>query len=163
MEIEVIQNIESVLPLYRIANSEVILITNPQIAKDDGTKKTGAGFGSSETNQEVEQAAILYVTKDYEKRGWTVTSVESKKCGYDLVCVKDSSQEHVEVKGVQGDLVSFIITSGEVKQSQIDEFFFLCVVTSALSNPTLHRFSGSEFCEKFALVSISYRASFKQR
>jgi hypothetical protein len=99
MEIEVIQSIESFLPLYRITNSEVILIANPQSANDDGTEKMGAGFGTSETDQVVEKAAISHVTKYYQKKGWTVTSVESEKCGYDLVCTKDSIQEHVEVKG----------------------------------------------------------------
>lgn len=163
MEIEVIKSIEKFLPLYRITNSEAILITNPQITNDGDTEEIGAGFGNSETNKQVEEAAISYVTKDYQKKGWTVTSVESEKRGYDLVCIKDFIQEHVEVKGIQGSLISFIITSGEVKQSQIDENFFLCAVTSALSNPILHRFSAHEFREKFALEAISYRVSLKQR
>lgn len=162
MEVEVIQNIEDFLAIYQITNSEVILVANIQNIEDN-TEEIGAGFGNSEINRQVEQAAILHITNDYQKKGWTVKSVESEKCGYDLLCTKNSFQEHVEVKGIQGNLISFIITSGEVRQSQVDEFFFLCAVTLALSNPTLHRFSASEFREKFALEPISYRASLKQR
>jgi hypothetical protein len=125
-------------------------------------RKVGGGFGNSETNRKVEQAAIAYVTDDYKKNGWLVKSIESEKRGFDLLCTKDKAQEHVEVKGVQGDIVFFNITSGEVKQSQTDKHFVLCVVTSALTVPKLHKFTAKEFQEKFVLETVSYRASLKQ-
>lgn len=130
---------------------------------DESSSKisTGGGFGNSEVNRQVEQAAVQAVTQDYQRRGWKVESVESQKCGYDLFCTKGTYQEHVEVKGVQSDGVAFIITSREVKQSQLDENFVIYVVTTALENPILHRFTAKEFAEKFTLEPISYRAVYK--
>jgi hypothetical protein len=129
---------------------------------DEQSQKAGGGFGAQETNLQVEQAAIALVGNNYKKRGWSVESVEVQKCGYDLLCTKGKLQEHVEVKGIQGELLSFIITNGEVKQSRSDEKFVLCAVTSALSKPQFHRFTVSEFLEKFTLDAVSYRASLKQ-
>lgn len=133
------------------------------LPSDESSIKTsgGGGFGSSEVNRQVEQSAIQAVTKYYQEHDWKVESVESQKCGYDLLCTKGMYQEHVEVKGIQSDGISFIITSGEVKQSQLDENFVLYVVTTALENPVLHRFTAREFAEKFVLEPISYRAVHK--
>ncbi|HOT91082.1 MAG TPA: DUF3883 domain-containing protein [Anaerolineae bacterium] len=128
------------------------------LAENSNKASFGGGFGSPEVNRQVEQAAIKVVTEYYQERGWNVESVESQKCGYDLLCTKDTAQEHVEVKGVQGDGISFIITSGEVKQSQSDKNFVLCVVTQALEKPILNHFTSKEFAEKFLLEPISYRA-----
>jgi len=126
-------------------------------------QNVGGGFGSSETNRKVEQAAISCVTTHYKERGWLIESVESEKRGFDLLCTKSNIQEHVEVKGIQGGLISFIITAGEVRQSRSDENFVLCVVTSALSTPKLHKFTAKEFNEQFALEVIAYRAFSKQK
>lgn len=176
MEIEVIQNIESILPIYKIENFKAIQIANTDppifdnsqsedISEYNGFKvKTGAGFGNLETNKQVEQAAILFVVDDYKKRGWSVKSVESEKCGYDLICSKYNVQEHVEVKGIQGDMISFIITGKELMQSKKDESFIILAVTTALSDPTPHRFTGKEFNENFSLMQISsYFASLRKR
>ena len=119
----------------------------------------GAGFGNPETNRKVERAAVDAVTDWYESEGWTVESVEVQKCGYDLLCRKDSEENHVEVKGVQGELVSFIITAAEVKQAQKDSDFVLCVVTSALTDaPKLNLYDGESFVSDFELSPLSYRA-----
>ncbi len=147
-----VRELEKVVPAQETSNSSVA----------EQGQKVGGGFGQPETNQEIEQAAISFVTEHYIKGGWSVESVESEKCGFDLVCYKGEREEHVEVKGIRGDSISFIITSGEVKQSQSDDTFVLCVVTSALSNPKLHRFAAKEFHEQFTLEEISYRATLKQ-
>lgn len=121
--------------------------------------QTGAGFGNPETNRKVERAAVSRVTDWYESEGWTVESVEAAKCGYDLLCRKDSEENHVEVKGVQGELVAFIITAAEVRQSQKDSDFVLCVVTSALTDdPKLNLYDGESFASDFELSPLSYRA-----
>ena len=74
-------------------------------------RRRGGGFGSVETNRQVEKAAIDFVERHYEKSGWTVTSVEAEKVGYDLRCDKGDVQQHVEVKGTQGEELCFIITA----------------------------------------------------
>lgn len=120
---------------------------------------TGAGFGNPETNRKVERAAVSLVTDWYKSEGWTVESVEAAKCGYDLLCRKNSEENHVEVKGVQGELVAFIITAAEVRQAQKDSDFVLCVVTSALTDdPKLNLYDGESFASDFELSPLSYRA-----
>lgn len=123
------------------------------------SKITGAGFGDPETNRKVERAAVKVVTEWYISEGWSVQSVEAEKCGYDLLCQKDSEANHVEVKGVQGKLISFIITVGEVKRAKNDSDFVLCVVTSALTDlPNLTLFDRESFTSDFDLSPLSYRA-----
>jgi hypothetical protein len=124
------------------------------------SQASGAGFGDPETNRKVERAAISFVTKWYQIHGWSVESVEGDKCGYDLRCVRNNAEEHVEVKGVQGGIPSFIITAGEVRQARINSLFTICIVTSALSNqPKMIRYSGGEFVSNFSLEPLSFRAS----
>lgn len=121
--------------------------------------QTGAGFGNPETNRKVERAGVAVVTDWYESEGWTVKSVEAAKCGYDLLCRKYSEENHIEAKGVQGELVAFIITAAEVRQAQKDLDFVLCVVTSALTDdPKLNLYDGESFASDFELSPLSYRA-----
>lgn len=123
-------------------------------------KRIGAGFGNPETNRKVERAAISVVTEWYESEGWKVESVESEKCGYDLLCRKNLEELHVEVKGIQGELISFIITIGEVNRARNDVDFVLGVVTSALTDsPELTLFDGESFNSEFDLSPLSFRAT----
>ncbi|HVF51545.1 MAG TPA: DUF3883 domain-containing protein [Pyrinomonadaceae bacterium] len=124
--------------------------------------KSGAGFGDPETNKKVERAAILLVTEWYENHGWRVLSVETKKCGYDLRCNKQGVVKHVEVKGIRGTGLSFIITAGEMRQARNNPQFVICMVTSALSeNPQIFRYSGEEFIKKFNIVELAFRANLR--
>jgi hypothetical protein len=124
--------------------------------------QTGAGFGDAAENKLVESKAVQAVTKDYQDDGWTVRSVERDECGFDLVCSKEGLVENVEVKGVKGKAICFIITEGEVQQAQTNPKFFLVVVTSALSaTPKLSKYSGAEFLQKFDRSPIAYRAVVK--
>lgn len=124
---------------------------------------SGAGFGDPETNRKVEKAAIKFVTNWYTARGWNVYSVEADKCGYDLRCRKGAIEENIEVKGIQGEGLSFIITAGEVRQAQDNPHFVISVVTSALSkHPKLHRYTGAEFIKDFDFAPLAYRASLRR-
>jgi len=130
------------------------------IGRAESAVSQGGGFGDSKGNTEVERAAIDAVTGQYETRGWQVESVEKDNCGYDLKCRKSGREEHVEVKGIRGSNISFIITAGEVACAETDPAFTLCAVTQALSdNPRLHKRSASQFLKEFTLTTISYRAS----
>ncbi len=124
------------------------------------TRKAGGGFGTPENNKKVEKAAVLFVKKHFKSQGWSVHSVENKKCGYDLFCIKGSIKKHIEVKGVKGNIASFIITAGEVEKAKKDIRYILCVVTSAISKtPQLSKYSPKDFIKKFELYPISYLAS----
>jgi len=62
------------------------------------SNRRGGGFGSVEVNRQVERAAIDLVKRNYEEDGWTVTSVEAEKVGYDLRCDKGDAQQHWKSK-----------------------------------------------------------------
>jgi hypothetical protein len=130
---------------------------------EERISKSGAGYGDPAANREVERAAVSFVTKHYEDEGWIVESVELKKCGYDLRCTKNGTEENVEVKGVRGTGLSFIITANEVKQARDNPDFVICIVNSALSAiPQMARYSGKELTDKFELVELAYRASLRK-
>jgi hypothetical protein len=153
--------------LLLVPPSETVLNRAIGVSDDDfspRTSATGAGFGNPETNRKVERAAVSAVTKRYESEGWLVESVEAKKCGYDLVCLKDGyGEKHVEVKGVQGGLVAFIITVAEARRAENNADFVLCVVTSALTDdPTLHFYDPTTFASHLDLAPLAYRATLRK-
>lgn len=126
--------------------------------------RRGVGFGNPTTNKRVERAAVDHVTKDYASRGWAVRSVEADKCGYDLNCEKGRDEEHAEVKGVQGEVISFIITRGEKRRAQNDPSFVLCVVTSALTQkPKLSWYSPNEIERLFTYEPLAFQAILKSK
>jgi hypothetical protein len=138
------------------------LLRNGQVQDRTGEstrRQAGAGFGNPAENKEVEVAAIRTVKKKYEADGWHVRSVERERCGFDLECRKSQVVENVEVKGVRSTEQSFFITENEVAQARTNPTFVLVVVTSALSeSPILARYSGPDFCRKFELSAVQYRA-----
>jgi|GEM_PF-3986221 hypothetical protein len=124
-------------------------------------RNVGGGYRNHEDNRKVEKAAIKFVIRHYKQQGWNVQSVEFEKRGYDLLCTKGTREEHVEVKGIKGTELSFIVTSREVEQAHIDPHSVFCVVTSALSKrPKLSRFTGKEFINSFKLNPLAFKAIF---
>ncbi len=73
----------------------------------------GAGFGDWEENRRVEEKALKVVERHYKSKGWHVVDVSKQKRGYGLVCRRGGAEEHVEVKGVSGGRVQFLITRNE--------------------------------------------------
>ena len=135
------------------ASSELTLIETM------ASETIGGGFGTAAQNQEVERAAVTYVSEWYRLQGWTVTSVESEKRGYDLVCERASSELHVEVKGMNGNGKQFILTAREFETGFQDSKFVLALVSSALSEkPTLQQWTAKEFREAFTFNAIHYWA-----
>jgi len=122
-----------------------------------------AGFGDSETNRQVEQKAIEYVTKYYQKDGWKVKSVEKENLGYDLYCKKGVMIKNIEVKGISGNKLSFPITTNEVNKATSNKDFSLSIVLSTLNKPKLVEYTGEEFIKLFNLEPISYKAELKKK
>lgn len=135
-----------------------------EVPKGKGSGRTtatesAAGFGSHEDNQEAERCAIEFVSAWYRLRGWTVTSFEREKCGYDLRCRRKSETKCVEVKGVSGEIPGFILTAGELEQAKTNPAFVLCVVTAVKSSkPTMYSYSGADALKAYALEPIAFRA-----
>lgn len=124
----------------------------------------GAGFGDPEQNRKVEQAAVGIVAEWYRREGWQVTSVEAQRCGFDLLCRRDGTEAHVEVKGAAGNERRFIVTAGELRHATSDDRFMLALVTNALGKrPTLEHWTAPRFREQFAFEPIQYWAVSKAK
>jgi len=130
---------------------------------EQNTQTTGgAGFGVDlERNKEVEIAAIKAATRYYRKKGWSVDpTYQTKGLGFDLLCSKGSLEEKVEVKGIFGQDVRFVMTAGERKMSK-DQSFVLLVVCNALSKPLIKTWTAKEMEKYFEFAEISYVVSLK--
>jgi hypothetical protein len=124
----------------------------------------GAGFGDSEQNRRVEQAAVQRVRVWYEQAGWEVVSVEAQRCGFDLLCTRKGAEDRVEVKGATGSEWRFSITAAELRQARENERFVLALVTSALSaNPIVTRWTADSFREEFTFEPIQYWAAAREK
>lgn len=120
---------------------------------DDG------GFGDPEMNRQIEIAAVQCVTEAYRTNGWTVVSVERKRCGYDLRCTKRAAERHVEVKGCAAEVVRFIITAKEHAAAFADPLFRAAVVLRALDESReLVEFTAKQLQTSFEYRPIQFRA-----
>jgi hypothetical protein len=117
----------------------------------------GSGFGAPEENRRVEKVAIAYVEKFYRRDGWNVENVSKQNRGYDLMCRRNRSTLHVEVKGCRGLSVQFMITANEKKAWMSDRQFILALVTDALNaSPILTQFRGAKGYAQFDFHPISF-------
>lgn len=139
------QHIDALLSEASFANS-----------KSRSKSKKGAGYGDSKKNRKVEKAAIDAVTEHYSSNGWIVESVESLNLGYDLRIRRNSETKHVEVKGISGTLVSFIITENELSTAKKDNHYVLCTVTSALDDPKIKFYDYSKLTDQFDIIANTY-------
>ena len=145
------------IPLSDIALSEVTTDEQENV-------QIGAGFGTPENNKDVEAAAVEFVKSHYIEKGWAVESVETLKCGFDLIAYKDKEVKNLEVKGISGEKQSFMITTNEFRQAKENDNFEICIVTKTLTHcPNLTTYDGKQFLSKFNLLPLSYRAEIKQQ
>ena len=86
----------------------------------------------------VEEAAIKYVTKEYQSRGYHITSREKDNIGWDLDAVYGKIHLKLEVKGLASNTISVHITSNEHEKMHNDrKNYRLCVVINATINPQM--------------------------
>ena len=123
-------------------------------------REFGAGRGDAESNKEVENAAMKAAVQWYEERGWKVEDYSKKGVGYDLHCTRNGREEHVEVKGISGNVESFDMYVTEERRATTDENFVVFVVTRAReSSPRISRYTRSEFLGKFRIEATYFRAT----
>ena len=109
----------------------------------------------------VEKAAISAVTSYYKEHGYKIHSVESENKGWDLEAYKGKSILRIEVKGLSGSNLSVHITENEYSQmkSAKNDNNRLCVVTNAVSSPSLWTFAydnGTWVCEQNYEIELSF-------
>lgn len=133
--------------------------TEPEPIANQDQPSLGGGYGTPVTNKEVEQAAVDFVTLLYEGQGWSVKSVESERCGFDLLCRRGRRVAHVEVKGSSGSALQFIVTAAELQRAREDKHFVLAWVKEALSsNPEVEQWPSKSFLENFEFQACQYWA-----
>ncbi len=121
--------------------------------------RQAAGFGATEDNNRVEQAAIRRVARHYKGLGWEVLDVSNENRGYDLLCEKGAAKRHVEVKGASGGAERFIITAREANVWKSDSRYILALVRNALTrNSSVAEFVGSAGRSAFMFQPIAYWA-----
>ena len=119
--------------------------------------KAGGGFGEPQSNRRVEKEAVDYVKRRLKRTGWTVSSVESERCGFDLTCAKEDKLMHLEVKGISGLGHTFIFTAKERAAAEHDSLFHLALVTSATSTKLkLSLMTGRQALLRFHILPLSY-------
>lgn len=123
----------------------------------------GAGFGSAAENQRIEQAAIDFVTRSLNQRGYSVKSREADKCGFDLEATMGSERLEIEVKGVKGSLEEFLITSGEYHYAmkRSPDYRLYLVLNALGGSPTLSELAPPQLVDDFDFRAIAFRASRK--
>jgi hypothetical protein len=92
-----------------------------------------------------------------------VRSRERDKIGYDLECHRNGEERHIEVKGISGSELQFILTANEYKQSKNDPKFWLVAVTAAgTKDAAIHSFGPDNLVQQFQLRPLSYMAVYRK-
>lgn len=121
-------------------------------------------FPSSEHIRKVEKAAIDFVWKHFESRRHTMTDRQKDNVGYDLEAVSGKTKLLLEVKGTSGSTPYAYITANERAKASgsAEQDWRMCMVTQALTAPTLTILTAEEFLTRFSLEAVCYRAVLKQ-
>jgi len=108
---------------YQVKRSAVI---NYQVKVDAKARK------------KIEDAAIKHVTKEYQSRGYHISSREKDNVGWDLDAVYGKIHLKLEVKGLASSTISVYVTSNEYEKMHDDKKNYrLCVVINAVINPQM--------------------------
>jgi hypothetical protein len=132
------------------------LLTKKENTADSLDEMSGI-FGNHEENKSIEEFAVRYATEFYKRNGWYVESVESLKCGFDLLCTHNEEIRNVEVKGTSGEEIKFILTKNEYKEANDNPNFILFVVINAKSNIASHcMINKFELLKDCAITPLEY-------
>ncbi len=94
---------------------------------------------------EVEKKAVIFVENHYRKYGYEIESVEKDNVGWDLNAVYAKIKLKLEVKGLSGKDISTELTPNEYTNLKANNNNYrICIVTEALSSPSLKIFAYSK-------------------
>jgi hypothetical protein len=115
------------------SNGDPRLLDLNDLGREGNDESASMGWGA--TNPEVEKIAVEFTKRFYQKKGYTVKSVENLNRGWDLEATKGERTLNIEVKGLSGDQCSVGLTPNEYRVFQsADDNYRLFVVTSCLNN-----------------------------
>jgi len=119
---------------------------------------SGGGFADPETRREIEAAAIGFVTRELERRGFRVEDHQRENRGYDLLAVSALSRLLIEVKGTDCIEPRFFLTRNE-RRCSAQSGWRLFVVCGARSAPRLSEYTGDEMHRKFTLDALAWECT----
>jgi hypothetical protein len=99
-----------------------------------GKRKAASGQGfqiSSKIRRAVELKAMGLATAYFKNLGWRVENVSQRE-SYDLRCLKDIEELHVEVKGTTSNGSQVLLTPNEVEHAKLNRLNAVLVVVSHL-------------------------------
>jgi len=109
----------------------------------DKQKKKNSKIVDTDLKVKVEKSAIEYVSNHYQSLGYTILDVQKENKGWDLEASKGRSTLKIEVKGLAGNAMDFLLSKNEyekMRASENREIYRICVVTNALTSPELTTF-----------------------
>lgn len=126
----------------------------------------GGGFADAETRRAVEKAAVDHVIEVLEAEGYDIEDRQAENCGFDLLAKREGAQLEVEVKGTSGVARNFFITRNERQHAEESAeksgSWRLYLVTRALDEPTLHRYTWSELQDSFEMDALAWQCKAKE-
>lgn len=141
---------------YADKNPEFVNIVQDYIFKGIiPTNRKPKGRGTAKQSDplkriEVEKKAVSFVSKYYEKLGYSIDSFEKDNVGWDLTATKEKTKLKLEVKGLSGKDIATELTPNEFKHLKADtRFYRLCIVTETLIKPNLKVFTYSNDNDKW--------------
>lgn len=122
----------------------------------------GRGFVDPALRVLIELAAVKAVSHRYESLGFTIKSVESENCGFDLLATRGEEVIHLEVKGTSGSTPRFFISRNERRCSEEDSKWRLVVVTNTLSTkPVFHEMTAAEAIRLYDFDALSWECTLR--
>ena len=89
----------------------------------------------TEVKKEIENTAVEIASSYYRRNGYTVRSVETENCGWDLTVRKDGKELHIEVKGTSRNDFHFFLSKNEYDKMMNDPKWRLFVAKNVLEDP----------------------------
>ena len=108
--LQVLENADLSIPTKFVVNK-------PGQDETSARKRLGARQGrqiNEKIRRLIELTAEDRAVDHYEENGWKVTRVGAQKLGYDLRCIRESAELHVEVKGTTSKGLEVVLTPNEV-------------------------------------------------
>lgn len=140
--------------LRDISNQAANFVTGFSCALD--ARSNGAAVSRwGRPNDEVEKAAVRFARSWLTTKKYRVQSREAELCGYDLLATHGDRELHVEVKGsAWGE--RFYLTRNEWTTARRDPLWQLFLVTAALTNPRMRRYSRAEIAGQFSFEATHW-------
>ncbi|CAM4372748.1 DUF3883 domain-containing protein [Comamonas aquatilis] len=121
-------------------------------------------FPDQAHRDQVEAASMATIIDLFVSQGFAPQDVSRENRGYDID-VKDAagfSKIHVEVKGTDSDTPGFFLTRNERACAASDPLWELAVVTNALGEPQIDRYTAKEIERYFVFEALAWRCDLKR-